>query len=543
MHMHPQRLDFPLEAAVFLLGAHHDIEPPGAGLQQILEDVGFAIGQGDDAGARTLRGGGADWCQRTDPFEALFGLDRFAIALGSFAELGRIARPGFDVENAQGQTVRAEGERTVDDQPLGAIDAIADRADALHLGMHGVAKARAVLRHQHQALAAHAVDGGAMMGFEQGVHGDPMVIKKPVGGLDRGRRAAGLGDIGLRFGKERPGKAQQPVLQPAIAELGAAEFAAHPARQRGCRWPAQAFEPHRRQRIKKHPLLRQPACAGAILAAAASGHADLDPIGRAVDRARARRLDIALHQPRGRAVALLPIAGDAARQLSQNVRAQMLDPDRRQDQKPAVANHPRQLGAARGIIPAQPLIAHADAPGRRAHRQPADRAVALADDQVADLRTAQGTGTQRVMRGHHGMPGLARRGSPIDRPQGDHPELTQGPAHFAPNRRRCVIRSTLWRLATRHRQHDLAAPLQRDKPLAAGHLLQPPARVSPRQSLAHLLRQPIARQSRPLADARPNPRKAFRGFKLLMRRRGSHDPHATSSNPPCPEAFTGNNQR
>jgi hypothetical protein len=68
MDVHPQRADFPLEATVFLLGAHHDIEPPGAGLQQILEDVGFAIGQGDDAGARTLRGGGADWCQRADPF-------------------------------------------------------------------------------------------------------------------------------------------------------------------------------------------------------------------------------------------------------------------------------------------------------------------------------------------------------------------------------------------------------------------------------------------------------------------------------------------
>jgi hypothetical protein len=65
-------------------------------------------------------------------FEALFGLDRFAIALGSFAELGRIACPGFDVENAQGQTVRAEGKCTVHDQSLGAIDAIADRADALH---------------------------------------------------------------------------------------------------------------------------------------------------------------------------------------------------------------------------------------------------------------------------------------------------------------------------------------------------------------------------------------------------------------------------
>src|SRR6202011_5289358 len=89
---------------------------------------------------------------------------------------------------------------------------------------------------------------------------------------------------------------------------------------------------------------------------------------------------------------------------------------------------------------------------------------------------------------------------------------------------------------------DLAAPLQRDKPLAPGHLLQPSARLAPRESLAHLLRQPIARQSRPFADARPNPREAFCGFKLLMRRRRSHDPNATSSNPPCPEAFTGNNQ-
>src|SRR6266478_2055720 len=65
---------------------------------------------------------------------------------------------------------------------------------------------------------------------------------------------------------------------------------------------------------------------------------------------------------------------------------------------------------------------------------------------------------------------------------------------------------------------------------------------APRESPAHLLRQPIARQPRILTDARSNPRKALRGFKLLMRRQGLHDPNATSSTPPCPEAFTGNDQ-
>ena len=324
-----------------------------------------------------------------------------------------------------------------------------------------------------------------MMGFEQGVHGDPIVIKKPVGGLDCRRRAAGLRDIGLRLGEERLGQIQQPVLQPAIAEFGTAEFAAHPARQRRCRSPAQALERGWRQRIEKYPLLRQSAFAGAILAPAAGGHADLDPIGGTIDRARAAGLDIALHQPRRQPVALLPIAGDPSRQLPQDVRAQMLNPHRRQDQKTAVANHPLQLRAARGIRPAQPLIARTQAPGRRAHRQAADRPVVLADDQVADLRAAQRAGAQRVMRRHHGMPSLAGCGPPLDRLQGDRPEIGQGTADLWPHRGRCLPRSPPRRLPSRRWQHQLAAPLQVNKPLAAGHLLRPPARVSPLESLTH----------------------------------------------------------
>ena len=220
----------------------------------------------------------------------------------------------------------------------------------------------------------------------------------------------------------------------------------------------------------------------------------------------------------------------------------MLNPHRRQDQKTAVANHPLQLRAARGIRPAQPLIARTQAPGRRAHRQAADRPVVLADDQVADLRAAQRAGAQRVMRRHHGMPSLAGCGPPLDRLQGDRPEIGQGTADLWPHRGRCLPRSPPRRLPSRRWQHQLAAPLQVNKPLAAGHLLRPPARVSPLESLRHLLRQPIARQFGILADARANPRQALGGFQLLMRRQGFHDPNATSSAPPCPEGFTGKDQ-
>jgi hypothetical protein len=48
MHVHRQRLDLLFEAAVLFLGAYHEIEPPGASRQQILENVRFAIGQRDD---------------------------------------------------------------------------------------------------------------------------------------------------------------------------------------------------------------------------------------------------------------------------------------------------------------------------------------------------------------------------------------------------------------------------------------------------------------------------------------------------------------
>jgi len=179
------------------------------------------------------------------------------------------------------------------------------------------------------------------------------------------------------------------------------------------------------------------------------------------------------------------------------MRAQMLDPHARQDHKAAVANDTLQFRTTRGVVPAQPLITRADAPGRCAHRQTADHAVALADDQVADLRPAQRTGAQRVMRRHHGVPSRARHASPINGLQGDHSEITQGTAHLRPHRRRGLIRSTPRRLPSRRRQRDLPAPLQGDKPLAASHLLQPPARVPPRESLTHLPCQPIASAPHP----------------------------------------------
>ena len=136
----------------------------------------------------------------------------------------------------------------------------------------------------------------------------------------------------------------------------------------------------------------------AVLAAAAPGQADLDPVGRAIDRARTRGLDVGLHQPRRDAVALPPVGRDAARQKAQRVRGQVLHHHPGHDQEAAVADDALQLLAALAVAPAQPRVTRRKPPRRRAHRQPADHAQPAADDQIAKLRPAQRAAAQRMRR-------------------------------------------------------------------------------------------------------------------------------------------------
>ena len=162
------------------------------------------------------------------------------------------------------------------------------------------------------------------------------------------------------------------------------------------------------------------------------------------DRARAARPRHSSSISRRRQpVALLPIAGDPSRGLPQDVRAQMLNPHRRQDQKTAVPNHPLQLRAARGIRPAQPLIARTQRQAAALTAKPPTAPWCWLMDQVADLRAAQRAGAQRVMRRHHGMPSLAgcgprSTGCRVIVPRSAKAQLTSGHtgAGACPDRRR-----------------------------------------------------------------------------------------------------------
>ncbi len=496
-----------------------------------------------DPGVGTLRRRLADRSQRTQPLAALLLLDWLVVALRALAELGRIARPALHVEDAERQALWGEGERAVQQQALRAVQLVGDGADALHPRAGGISEAAGVLRHQHQRFAAHAFGGGLAVRFEQAVHADPVVVEEAIGCLGGGRRATGLRDVGLRLGKERRPQVEQPGLQPRIAEFGTVELAMHPARAGWRTVGAPPLQGARRQRIEEHPLAGQAALGCAVLPAAAGGHADLDPVGRAVGGAGTGGLDTGLHQPGGDAVALLPVGSDAPDQLAEHVRGEMLHLDGGQNEEAAVADDGLQVGGAFGVGPAQPGVARGEPPGGGADRQAAEHTVAVAADQVAELRATQLGRAEQVVLGHHGVPGPAVGCAAGERLEADGAEFGKRAGELWPGAG-CVGRHGAGggRAAVRRGQHDGALPLQAEQLLAAGHLLRSAGAVAPVQPGTDLLGQAVTRQPRLGLHTLGKPGQCGGIGQALSRQMVDHAAIATSGEALCPEGVVGDDQ-
>ena len=102
------------------------------------------------------------------------------------------------------------------------------------------------------------------------------------------------------------------------------------------RFKAAASSTRRKTRLSRHG-----AGVSVVLAAAPGGQADLDPVGRAIDGARAWDLDVGLHQPRRDAVAVRQSATMRRASKAQHVRRQVLHHDPGHDQEAAVADDAR----------------------------------------------------------------------------------------------------------------------------------------------------------------------------------------------------------
>ena len=225
----------------------------------------------------------------------------------------------------------------------------------------------------------------------------------------------------------------------------------------------------------------------AILPPAPGGQADLDPVGRTITGPGALELNAGLQQPRGDAIAVLPIRHDASRQQPQDVRGQMLDGYAGQDQEAAVAENARQVCGPLRIAPPEPVIARRKPPGRRADGDAADLPHPRAADQVSDLRAAQRPAPLRMIRLQERIPSPALRGAAGDGLQLDAAQIRQCPA-VSRHIRRCRTGTPPPRLGViaRRWQLDQPAALQLQEVFAARHLLRSAPHVAPAEVLAHL---------------------------------------------------------
>ena len=398
----------------------------------------------------------------------------------------------------------------------------------------------------------HALDRGLVVRLQHSVHGDPFIVEEAIRRFGRRGRAAGLGNIGLRAGEERRAEIEQPRRQPGIAEFGATELAMHPA-SRGWRAPwAQTLQRGGRQCIDKHPfggrfgVVRSGLIVRrfivTILAPATRGQAEFGPVGGAIAGAGVSAFDAGFHQPGVKTVTVPPILPDPPRQLTQDMGRQMLHTHPGQDQEAAVADDALQVFRPFGVGPTEPDIAGPQPPGGGGDRQPTQRAVVFADDQVPDLRPAQRAIALRVMRPHHHVPRAAGLGAAGHGAQADSTQTGQRAADVRPDRDVPGRRPPRWRLVSGFRQRDIAPALPRQKLLAAGHLPRAALRIAQVQPGAEILRQSGARQSGLPVDMGAQPGERVRRTEGRIGYDRFHAIDATSDHSLCPEVDVGKDQ-
>ena len=391
---------------------------------------------------------------------------------------------------------------------------VPDGSQALGALKGVVVHAGGVLRHQHHRALTQVADplfGGRIVRLQQGLEQHVLVGQETIGSLHLGHALTGFGNAGHRPGPKISRHRHQPPGQRG-AQAAAAKLlfrpvyrrARSPGRQqaRQLQRCAQDLAPIALQRIHEHVLARDFLLPVSILSAPSFGQPQIDPVGRAVARAPvAAGVDKGLYQYGRLAIALAPIAGQAPRRQTQHVRGQVGHLYRGQDQEPAVQCDPGQARATRGLGPADPLIAHPQSPGRRTEAQSAKPAL-LAADQVAQLRSAQRSVTQRVVRLHHRAPHARVRTCPVDHHQFDLAHPAQCRLDLQP-----LLLRPLARALTRFKAHrpgsgqfDQATSLELDQQGSATRLLGSSGRILPIHPAAHESGQGTPRQVRRLAN-------------------------------------------
>ncbi len=279
-------------------------------------------------------------------------------------------------------------------KPLGPSLVVPDGAQSFRLGMARVIELGGVLDAQHHRVRLHPFDRGLLMRFEKNLQCRPFVVEEAVGRFGfRPVSPAGLGDRGLRPGKEVSRQNPAPGGKPGVSQIHAPELLLRPVgegrtqrrRLRDLSLPEPLPEVADK-RIGQDRLDRRPQ----TLSPQPRRRADLHKVRRPVARpGKPLPVDEGLDQHRSVSVMTLPVAGQTAKHPPQKMRGQMGNPQMRQDQKPAVVHHLAEVLLPCLGLPADPQVPDRDLPGRRREGRSPHISKNGAPGQIPDLGAAQ----------------------------------------------------------------------------------------------------------------------------------------------------------
>ncbi len=124
--------------------------------------------------------------------------------------------------------------------------------------------------------------------------------------------------------------------------------------------------------------------------AAAQGLAEVEPVGGAIaGAAEARGFAEGFQQDGAEVVAAVPVGGQAAFDLGEQVRGKVRDADPGQDQEASVIDDQRQVALAHGGGPADKAVAGSGFPGGGAEAEQGQGQAVAGVDEVAQLGAGQ----------------------------------------------------------------------------------------------------------------------------------------------------------
>jgi hypothetical protein len=220
--------------AAVVLRPHQQLHPGAFARSQRrgeqLVDVAFAIGHIDQRGIRTLVGELLAGVVTLKPLLTFLVRDAQPVALrGGAAEAAFGARHDLRVAHPQRLSLRCDRQGRVQQQPDGLVAIVADRPQALGLGMRGVVQIGRVLRAQHHRLVAHALPRRLGVGGEDVLGLDRVVVEEAIGRLGLAPRTTRLRNGRARMRGEILGDTLQTFHEASVTQGGVGEFVAGPA--------------------------------------------------------------------------------------------------------------------------------------------------------------------------------------------------------------------------------------------------------------------------------------------------------------------------